>query len=362
MLGRDMESRWIKSRRWDLTWLVGSVLTVPLAPLMFEAFRGWGGMGEQPAANAVAMVIMLLVGGPHVFVTFTRTNMDPKFVRNHRTYTRLAYLIPVVTALFALAYTRLFLTVFFTWASLHVLQQISYVTNCYSNRQKLTPSTGERLTEYGLIFSCLYPFATVRMVEGTFMLDGTSLYVPAFMLGPWLIYASFAIFGAFLVGWLWFVVKRAKADTLHYGKTALLGATVGATFFTPLFPNLDVAFQGINTWHCVQYLALIWWANRIRRERGQTELAFVRSISEGGWKGFAKYYGVSVAATAGLVALIEGFTMVVPYIFPGHEEISWLLAYYMIGKGLLLAHYYYDTFLFTQSDELTIPAAAAAAA
>jgi hypothetical protein len=34
----------------------------------------------------------------------------------------------------------------------------------------------------------------------------------------------------------------------------------------------------------------------------------------------------------------------------------------MIGKGLLLTHYYYDTFLFTQRDELSAPFPAAAPA
>jgi len=334
-----MENKWIRSKRWDLTWLVGSVVTVPLAPLMYSA-----GL----TADGVATVIMLAVGGPHVFVTFTRTNMDPKFVRHHRTYARLAYLIPFATAAFAFAHTRLFLTFFFAWASLHVLQQITYVANCYSNRQKLAPTTAERWTEYGLIFSCLYPFATIRMVEGTFMLDGIQLLVPSFLLGPGLIVAAFAVFLAFLAAWLYFVVRRARAASLHYGKSSLIAATVVATLFTPLFPNLDVAFQGINTWHCVQYLALIWWANRLRRERGQTELPFVQAISERGWLGFARYYGAAVGATAGVIALIYGLKW--------SMGLSPLLAYYMVGKGLLLCHYYYDTFLFTQADELTTPA------
>jgi hypothetical protein len=34
----------------------------------------------------------------------------------------------------------------------------------------------------------------------------------------------------------------------------------------------------------------------------------------------------------------------------------------MIAKGLLLTHYYYDTFLFTQRDELTTPVSSTAAA
>jgi len=333
-----MENRWIRSKRWDLGWLVLSVLTVPLAPLMYA-------MGLS--AEGVATVILVAVGGPHVFVTFTRTNMDPRFVRNHKAYSRFVYAIPFLTALFALNYTSIFLTFFFAWASIHVLQQITYVANCYSNRQDAPPTPAERFFEIGVIFSCLYPFATVRMVEGTFTLDGIQLLVPEALLGPGLIWSAFGVFGLFLVGWLVQVRRRYREGGLHYGKTALIGATVGATLFTPLFPNLDVAFQGINTWHCVQYLALVWWANRLRRERGEAEPAFLRAISEKGWVGFARYYGLSVGVTCAVLVAI----------FAAHNlfGLSMLLAYYMIAKGLLLSHYYYDTFLFTQRDELTTP-------
>ncbi len=344
MLGAVMNNQWIRSRNWDMGWLVLTVLTVPLAPLMYHVF--------DLSAEAVATIIMLAVGGPHVFVTFTRTNLNPKFVRKHTTYVRLAYLVPVATAVFALRFPAAFLTFFFTFASLHVLQQISYVANCYSSRAKWTPTGRERLFEYGAIFSCLYPFATIRIVEGTFKLDNTALLIPEMLIGPGLIWASFAIFGFFLLGWLGYVVKRARQKRLHYGKTALIGATVAATFFTPLFPNLDVAFQGINTWHCVQYLALVWWSNRVRRERGETELAVVRAISERGWRGFARYYGLAVLATLGLV----GFIFLMHRVF-AHIGVTYLLAYYMFGKGVLLMHYYYDAFLFTQRDELAEPSA-----
>lgn len=343
-----MESRWIHSRRWDMGWLVLSVLVVPVAPLLYEGFRAWWGLDVQQAAAAVATVVMLTVGGPHVFVTFTRTNMDPAFVRRHRVYTRVAYAIPFVTASFALSFTPLFLTVFFAWASLHVLQQIIYVANAYSNRQDVAPTRWERFFEYGAILSCLYPFATVRMVEGTFMLDGRQLLVPGALLGPGLVWASFLVFGVFLVGWIAVAVRRYVRGGLHYGKTALIGATVVATLFTPLFPNLDVAFQGINSWHCIQYLALIWYANRVRRDRGALEFPFVKAMAEPGWKGVARYYLTAVAATAGVIGLIYGIHWAVP-------GISLLLWYYMIAKGLLLTHYYYDTFLFTQRDEVTSP-------
>lgn len=351
-----MQNRWIKSPKWDLTWLILSVLVVPVAPLLYH-------LGMTPAG--VATVIMLAVGGPHVFVTFTRTNMDPRFVRNHSAYTRLAYLIPLATAAFAWFATPLFLTVFFTWASLHVLQQITYIANCYSNRQDVGPTRLERWTEYGLIFSCLYPFATVRMVEGTFTLDNTQLLVPESILGPGLIAAAFGVFGVFLVGWIVLTVRRYLRGTLHYGKTALLAATVAATFFTPLFPNLDVAFQGINSWHCVQYLALIWYANRVRADRGEVELGFVRSISSKGITGFLRYYLSAVAGTVLIIGIVFGLAALARHFgittlgAGEHKQPSEMLIYYMIGKGLLLTHYYYDTFLFTQRDELSVPGAAA---
>jgi hypothetical protein len=341
-----MQNRWIRSARWDLSWLILSVLVVPLSPLLHE-------LGVSAAG--VAMIVLLAVGGPHVFVTFTRTNMDPRFVRNHRVYARLAYLIPLATAAFAKMHTALFLTVFFCWASLHVLQQIAYIANCYSSRQPSPPSTSERLAEYGLIFSCLYPFATIRMVEGTFVLDGTKLLVPEAILGPGLVWAAFGVFGAFLVAWLVYTVRRYRAGTLHYGKTALLLATVAATFFTPLFPNLDVAFQGINSWHCIQYLALIWWANRIRTDRGETEWGFVRALSAAGMKGFFRYYVSGVATTGVILGIIYGVKAILESTMG--RPVDLLLVYYMIAKGLLLTHYYYDTFLFTQRDELVVPGA-----
>jgi hypothetical protein len=345
-----MENRWIRSARWDLTWLILSVLVVPIAPLLFHL-----GM----SAAAVAGIVMLTVGGPHVFVTFTRTNMDPKFVRNHQVYARLAYLVPFATAAFVLISLPAFLTFFFTWASLHVLQQITYVANCYSNRQRLAPTRAERWIEYGLIFSCLYPFATVRMVRREFMLDGENLLVPESILGPGLVWTAFCVFGAFLAAWIVLAVRRHLAGTLHYGKTALLAATVGATFFTPLFPNLDVAFQGINAWHCIQYLALVWWTNRLRTDRGLTEFGFVRALSGAGVKGFLRYYLAAVAGTALIIGIVTAISALLPKAADGKSH--GLLIYYMIANGLLLTHYYYDTFLFTQRDELTTPVRAGAA-
>ncbi|MDJ0976175.1 MAG: hypothetical protein QNJ98_17070 [Planctomycetota bacterium] len=329
---------WIRSARWDLTWLVGSALTVGIAPVLHA-------LGVS--AEGVAMVIMLIVGGPHVFVTFTRTNLDPEFSRKRPVYTWLVLIVPVITAVVALNYTRLFLTVFFTWASLHVLHQMIYIANGYSNRQQRPPARWEQWVEYGVVLTALYPLATKRMVEGTFTLDGVHPLMPAALLHPWLWISMYVVFGVFLLAWIGLSIRRGRRGALHYGKTALIGATVLGTHFAALYPNLDVAFQGINTWHCTQYMALIWLANRAAQERGKEQGRFVRWLSRPGSRGFRAFYGISVLATLGLVGLITLATSLF--------GVSWLLAYYMFGKGLLLSHYYFDSFLFTRGDEITLP-------
>jgi hypothetical protein len=329
---------WIRSARWDLTWLVGSVLVVPIAPLLWK-------LGLT--ADHVAMVVLFAVGGPHVFVTFTRTLLSRQFVREYPAYSRLAYLVPIATAAFAFGHKELFLTVFFTWASLHVLQQIIYVGNAYTNRMDSAPGKLERLVEYGVVLSALYPFATIRMVEGTFALDGTRLLVPEFLLGTGLIVTAFTVFGIFVLAWLGFTARRAVRGELHYGKTLLIAATVAGTCFTPLFPNLDVAFQGINSWHCIQYLALIWLTNRRRMEAGGVQNGFVRRLSGDGSRGFFSYYAAAVTFTLVMAGVIFALQHLL--------AVSFLLAYYMLGKGILLMHYYFDSFLFTRNDEITVP-------
>src|SRR5258708_19724984 len=39
----------------------------------------------------------------------------------------------------------------------------------------------------------------------------------------------------------------------------------------PAFDNLDTAFQGLNTWHSFQYLALTFYIIRLRQQIGDIE-------------------------------------------------------------------------------------------
>ena len=52
-------------------------------------------------------------------------------------------------------------------------------------------------------------------------------------------------------------------------KFAFVSLTVIVAFLTPLLPNLDTAFQGLNTWHSFQYLAITFYIIKIRQMVGR---------------------------------------------------------------------------------------------
>ena len=143
---------WLRSRRWDLLFISLSVVLVA-APYAIYLLLLNLGTALQPLAgalgadvegisrNVVNFGVALLVGGPHMYVTLTRTAFDHDFSTQHRRYLWSALIVPVVVVVLAFLNLTLLLTVFFFWASIHVLHQIVYVTELYVEMETI---------EYGL--------------------------------------------------------------------------------------------------------------------------------------------------------------------------------------------------------------------
>ena len=89
--------------------------------------------------------------------------------------------------------------------------------------------------------------------------------------------------------------------------------------------------------------------------------ATLTSNAARGTPGFLRYYLSAVAGTVLLIGVVFGLAALAKHYgitTMGQSKVtSELLIYYMLGKGFLLTHYYYDTFLFTRRDEITAPAA-----
>jgi len=100
--------------------------------------------------------------------------------------------------------------------------------------------------------------------------------------------------------------------------------------------NLDVLFQGYNTWHSFQYLFLLWLINRLRDQRGEIENGFVRRLVRRDSMG--AYYLCFLAAT--------GFMVILTLIVRSATNLSPDRSYFVVVLSVLLMHYYFDHFLF----------------
>jgi hypothetical protein len=366
---------WLHSQSWDLAFIS---LSVVLAAFPLTIYLALGGDAQEsasvkgtPAYNArliVNVLVSLLVGGPHMYATFTRTVADARFRRRWRWFLLGTLLVPVaVIGMIVSSYDSYvwMLTIFFALASMHAMQQIVWVTEAYNSRAKVALSLPSRLIDYAVVLLSLFPIAIYRMSRGDFKIGPVELKYTALVTG-WYWLAALATLGL-VVALALFVGKTVleyRAGYVNVPKTVLIAVTALLLFFTPAFPNLDTAFQGINTWHSFQYLSLTWYANKLRVEAtgeriGVLELsaggtggligrlrAWLASLDRG--SGWVPYYGLCLALLPISGVIYLAGVVIWPDIhsgMPGADE-----AYVYMGiLSALLIHYAQDALLFTDA-------------
>jgi hypothetical protein len=221
-----------------------------------------------------------------------------------------------------------------------------------------------RIIDYGLLMTALYPIATQKLIRGEFVTGGRVLLFPEFLKQGWVawpVWAAFLFFaGAFVVK----SVREAREGRLHLGKTLLIGLSAALFFVTPLLANLDVAFQGLNTWHSFQYLAVVLYLNRYRAQKGLIGSEIVERVSHRGWTLYAMCLGFTMLAalmyflTLNTVIRLDAFETGGPFnmilvgrIYAGQHFFS----FYSVILSCLLVHYYFDHFVFLQKDKVITP-------
>lgn len=330
------EPGWIYNRKWDLTLIIFSSVLVPLPFLVAWLAEVTGWLTQTQAVDGINIVVALLIGGPHLFSTISYTFLDNNFRTKHGFYAKLALLLPPIVLYLGVTHYTALITFFFTWASLHVLHQIIYLTDCYRVRGGVAEQRWSRLVDYGLILTGLYPIGIYKMSLEQFKVGGVLLPYPDFLKPLPLAALAGAVFAGFLLAWIVKTTAEFREGRGNVPKTLLIGITTVVSFCLPMGSNLDVLFQGYNTWHSFQYLFLLWMINRLRDQRGEMEDGFVRKLVRR--KGMSAYYLCFVAATGILVVL----TIFVRAITPLTADQS----YFVVVLSVLLMHYYFDHFLF----------------
>jgi hypothetical protein len=294
----------------------------------------------------VNLIVAGLVGGPHLYSTFTYTFLEPSYRRRHRRFLAASLALPVIVTVMAFVNLQILLTVFFMWASIHVLHQITYINDCYVAKGPAVRPLRERVVDYGVVFLCLYPMATPQILDGSFQLGGTQLYVPRWategIVADAQIVGVAALFAGFFLLWIAKTIRDLRRGTLLVPSVLLVGLTILVGFTLPLFPNIDVAFQGFNVWHSLQYPALVWFLMAMRKRRGEIDNRFVAEMNGPGRVG--RFYGLAVALTLAAAALV--------LVSAGVFGVPLQQAFYIVILSTLLQHHYLDHLQFTKLGDL----------
>jgi hypothetical protein len=352
---------WLRSKKWDLTFISLSALLVPIpfltyyfANYMTPGFNAiFSSLGlhfvwdDDASRNLVNGIIALFIGGPHMYATYTRTAFDKNFTRSHRYFLALSLLIPITVIYLGINYFNVLITFFFFWASVHIIHQAAYITECYNRKQPTALSLPSRLIDYAVLFTALYPIATWKFIHDEFTIGSNKILFPDFLKNDYLFYFVTALFVGSVIMFIAKTIREVRNGTAHYPKILLISLTAIVALLSPAFRNLDVAFQGFNTWHSFQYLGLTYYINRLRHERGEIGTKFIDNMSKDGktWRYYFFNVGLTICAV-GTIALLIYFRPAL--------GLSFDQCYYIVVLSFLLTHYLHDHLLFTQLDEVLL--------
>jgi hypothetical protein len=340
---------WLMGARFDGTLLIGSAILVPIVLALVALDIG---------GDYLDVAVTALVGGPHLFVTFSAAASNRAFRARHPWVVPSAILIPIVVAWLCITHYQILISLFLGAASVHVLHQCAYICDLYRSRSKIAEGAWSRTIERGVIFTSMYPIALDRISKGDLRMGGAQIVAPGFLLHPVAVRFAWFLFAAFLLAWFVTVVRDLRAGTVNLPKMLLIAVTVTLSFIVPGASDRDhmgLAFQAMNAWHSLQYIALIYALRHTRRSADHGGFSAKLSGLEGG----AKYYFGNVAVTVLLFIAIKLYANWNPFGLDGGQN------YYLFILSPLLVHYYLDAFFFCDSmlasenrRALAVPAAA----
>ncbi len=185
------QGAWLVSRSYDLAFIILSCAFVVFPHLSYAV------LGKN---IYVDLTVTLLIGGPHLFATYTMTVMEPRFRERWPRYTLGALLLPPLIVTLAILNLTLLVTIFFLWASVHVIHQVAYVTDAYRMKDPRGWDWTSRIIDYGLLATAMYPIATEKFIKGQFQTGGRTLLFPEFLKQPWVAWPVWAAFIGFAAG------------------------------------------------------------------------------------------------------------------------------------------------------------------
>jgi uncharacterized membrane protein YhhN len=184
--------------------------------------------------------------------------------------------------------------------------------------------------------------AMYKFVADKFALGDSVLLFPNFLKHRWVAVAFTVGYAAFFLFYVARTFGEIRRGQTSWPRLLFMTMTVAMAFIVPVFDNLDISFQGFNTWHSLQYLALTWFMLGREADSGRIGSSLARALA--GKENTKKFYFSMIGATlsAGVIYLIlwKGLN------FPQDKS------YYVVVLSFLLVHYFYDHILFRDFEPL----------
>lgn len=314
---------WIISKREDLFWFVGSSV-IGLA--VFVAL-----LNGLPVLSTF-LLWMILIDGPHVFATASRTYFD-KAARARLSW-RLWLVIPlcfVGPAMWMAGAGKLFGLALITWAQWHIAKQHFGLLMLYKRK------AGERgdfvLDRRFLLTALMVPWILCLM-------SIMGLRVPG---AAWIVLAvAFALFYATRL-----VQRTTRGETVSAPKLLLLAIVIplqwAAYFYASTDPVTGIMIAAIatNIGHSLQYHRLLWFHNQNRYAQENRETIGLASIINS--------RVTLYLAAAFLLNLV--FAVFPNYVLEGN------LILLAAVSGMNMAHYYIDSKIWRTRDDKKLAAA-----
>ena len=358
---------WLRNRNWDLLYITFSVILVPLPYLVYLLGIYAGGMEADLSRNLVNGFVAIGIGGPHMMSTFLRTGLDDNFKQRYPMLLRSSFIIPIVVVSLAFLNLNLLLTIFFFWAAMHVLHQVTYIVELYNHkethhvRKHSTVDLRSRLIDYAVVMTSIFPFAALKISRGSFDIGTNDLtrVIPGFFQQQWFFLFLSTLFTIAAVLYIVKTIREYRAGTINVPKTIFIVFTVLIAFTIPMLDNLDTAFQGLNTWHSFQYLGITFYIIKLKQHYGNLDkdaplvARFSRQSEDA--RGLYTLSTIMLVGSATIFAVVFAVAQLVT---PGNvdpENLSlWRfdVAYYTSVLSFLWIHYYHDHFLFTDFEAL----------
>ncbi|MEO8587188.1 MAG: hypothetical protein ABI584_13575 [Acidobacteriota bacterium] len=319
-------SPWISNPRWDLIVLSFSAVLVAVPPLVHS-------LGKT-TAGGVDILITLLVGGPHMYATFLKTVFEPNFRRLHPALTFApVVIIPLIVISGAIFAFQALLTFFFTWASMHVCDQASYIAYLYREKGGAAKPWQRGLDVSVILFS-LYSYAMYRHVAGTFQIGDTTLWFPAFLKHAWFANSFAVVTAGLIAAWVVYTLDQLRRAEVGGPYVFFMALTVVVALLVPRLPELSISFQGFNAWHSFQYLGLTYLI--LQQDNSIAKESLAKKLAQPGK--FFRYYGWNILLTTGATLVIIVLTIILK--LPAEPS------YYAVVLSFLLVHYAHDHVLF----------------